>query len=329
MLKELLWVLSANLLKRKLLTNLKLIITENGTPNELLTQLKSLNWDDIHVEIVWLVEQVKETGVLESYLKEKQFQLHQIAYPEDDELHLLEILKEDISDFVCFFQTSFTYPTDYFTSSFVLEPVEDDGLPNRSDKYMIRMLRAAQQSKYGLGIVKKDIKRNFEDLNVSVIYKMEDLKSTGIMELAVNEQTPSDILRYARKTKMALRFYQADYKSIEYFRDIHGYLNGIKKDAPTLGFQNKENASGFPVYFLLLIWLSLIFAIFVPVGVLAFLVLIAVYILAIGLEALAISTIKKQGELLLGLVLFFPFVHHVYLFYYFRSFIIKPNNTSN
>lgn len=329
MAEELLWDLFANLLKRKLLTNLKLIITEDCHPNELLSQLKSLNWEDINMEMVWVVEQVKELGSLESYIEGNHFQLHQMAYPEDDELHLLEILKYEDSDFVCFFQPSLIYPADYFTSSFISKSDEDNGLPNRTDKYKIRMLRAAQQSKYGLGLVKKDIKRNYEELNVSVIYRMEDLKTTGIMELALNEQTPSDVLQYASKTNLALHYYKADYKSIVYFQDINGYMKGIKEDAPSLGFQKRENASGFPVYFLVLIWLSLISAIFVPVGLLVFLVIMAVYILAIGLESLAISTIKKQGELLLGLVFFFPFIHHVYLFYYFRGFFIKTNKTSN
>lgn len=310
------------------MTKIKLIVTENCAPNDLLSQLKSLNWEGIQVEIVWIVEQLKASADLESYVKDNKFLFLMKAYPVDDELHLLEILKEEKNDFVCFFQPSLSYPSDYFSSFFSKKPEEDDGLPNRSDKYMVRLLRAAQQSKYGLGLVKKDIKRNYDELNHSVIYHIEDLKSAGVQELSLSEQTPSEVFEYAQKTNISLKFYQADFKSIEYYRDIDEYSSGIRKDAPSLGFQNKENATGFPFYFLILIWLSLFLAIFVPVGLLVFLVLTAVYFLAIGLEALAISTIKKQGELLMGLVLFFPVIHHLYLFYYLKGIFVKTNNTA-
>ena len=304
------------------MTKLIIIITKDCSSKDILAHLETLNFKDIRLNLLWLNTEKKSDELLEKYIQENEINYTQILYPIDNDLQMMDLKDSLGSSYFMFLDTSKEYPEDYFKRMFEnnTEEIEEQG-PNRTDKYIIRMLRAAQQSKYGLGIMKKDIQRNYKELNTSVVYNMADIQNNNFLELTLSEHIDQEFYQQAQRLKIEKKYYQPNYQAIEYFQSLEEYIPAIKKEAPLLSFQNKENASGFPIYFLLLIVLSLILALFVPVGIIFFLVLAALYILSIGLEALAISTIKHQGELFMGLLIFFPFLHLIYLLYYFKAFL--------
>lgn len=304
------------------MTKLSIIITKDCSSKDILAHLETFDFKDIHLNLLWLNTENKSDELLEKFIQEKAIHYTQIAYPIDNDLQMMDLKDSFGNSYFMFLDTTKDYPDDYFKRMFEknTDEIEEQG-PNRTDKYMIRMLRAAQQSKYGLGIMKKDIQRNYEELKTSAVYSMADIQNNSFLELSLSEHIDQEFYQLAQRLKIEKKYYQPDYRAIEYFQSLEEYIRAIKKEAPLLSFQNKENASGFPIYFLLLIGLSLILALFVPVGIIIFFVLAALYILSIGLESLAISTIKHQGELFMGLLIFFPFLHMIYLLYYFKAFL--------
>jgi len=304
------------------MTKLSIIITKDCSSKDILTQLEIFDFKDIHLNLLWLMAEKQSDNLLEAFIQKNGITYTQMTFPIDNDLQMMDLLDFLESSYFMFLDTTKEYPNDYFNRMFEnnTEEIDQSG-PNRTDKYMIRMLRAAQQSKYGLGIMKKDIQRNFEELRTSAVYDIADIQNNSFLELSLSEHIDQAFYQQAQRLKIEKKYYQPNYQAIEYYQSLEEYIRAIKKEAPLLSFQNKENASGFPIYFLLLIGLSLILALFVPVGIIIFFVLAALYILSIGLESLAISTIKHQGELFMGLLIFFPFLHMIYLLYYFKAFL--------
>lgn len=298
-----------------------LIIIEDFSPSEILQKLKDFNFSNLQVSILSLSHQ---KGIEENsgyWQHDEKIHFHIIPFPED-EFYLKDLLQYTESEHICFFNPALNYPADYFQRTINRKESEEDDQPvKRKGGLMERILRATQQSKYGLGVLKKDIQRDFSELKFSTIYQRNAFKSGNILEQSVDDELPQEIDQWAEKTKVKTIIYHPDYKKIEYFQDLDSYVTAIRKEAPHLGFKEKEDANGLPLYLLVLVWLSLVLAFFFPVGILVFLIFLAIYSLVLSLEALAISTLKRQGELFIGLMFFLPFVHHIYLFTYFSSLI--------
>lgn len=298
-----------------------LIILEDFSPSEILQKLKDFDFSNLQVSILALSHQ-KET--LESqghWQNDEKIHFHILPYP-DDEFYLKDLLQYSQKELLCFFNPSLDYPTDYFQRTINRTTEDDNDQPvKRRGSLMERILKAAQQSKYGLGVLKKDIQRDYSDLQFSKIYSKSDFKSGNILEQSVDEELPNEVFQWADKYKISATIYHPNYQKIEYYQDLDAYVSGVRKDAPYLKYKEKEDASGLPLYLLIMLWLSLVSAFIFPAGILIFLVFLAIYSLVISLEALAISTLKRQGELFIGLLFFLPFLHHIYLFSYFSSLI--------
>lgn len=303
------------------MTTLSLIITENTSSTSLLRQLKLLDFSNIQLEIIWVNNKGEISNELNEFVQLKNIELLQLSMP-DEEWHLKDLLQYHQSDYLNFFIPSLNYPQDYFQNT--LHKVEDDeDTPSvRKGRFNERVIRAAQQSKYGLGVLKKDIRRNYSEFDTSKIYLSSAFKSGNILELSVSEELTSEVKKWAEKSNPECISYHPNYKKMEYYTNLEQYIVGIRKEAPSLKYREKEDASGLPLYLLLLVWLSLILAFVFPAGILFFLVILAVYVLTISLESLAISTIKRQGEIFIGLLIFFPFLHHLYLFSYFSGLVL-------
>jgi len=305
--------------------SLSLIISHKLNPSELMQKLKDFDFSNLQISIIILSSETSEASSGQWQHDEKiHFQV--IPYPEE-EFNLKDLLQYQKSEYICFFNPDLNYPSDYFQRVLNFQPSEDDDQAvNRKGTLMERILKAAQQSKYGLGVLKKNIHRDFSKLKPSNIYQTADFTSGNILEQNVDEELPHLIFQWAEKTKIHSITYHPDYKKIEYYQDLNSYISGIRKDAPQLKFREKEDTNGLPLYLLILVWLSLVFAFIFPLAVLVFLVFMAIYLLVITLESLAISTIKRQGELFIGLLFFLPFLHHVYLFTYFSSLLVSKKS---
>lgn len=308
------------------MTTLSLIITKNMSSLSLLRQLKSLDFSNIQLKIIWVNDKGEISDELNEFVQLQKIDLLQLSMP-DEEWHLKDLLQYHQSEYLNFFIPSLDYPQDYFQNTLYKAEDNDDTPSVRKGSFNERVMRAAQQSKYGLGVLKRDIRRNYSEFDSSKIYLSSAFKSGNILELSVSEELASEVKKWAEKSNPESISYHPNYKKIEYYRNLDEYIDGIRKEAPYLKFREKEDASGLPLYLLLLVWLSLILAFVFPVGILVFLVILAVYALTISLESLAISTIKRQGEIFIGLLIFFPFLHHLYLFNYFSGLVLgkKPD----
>jgi len=301
--------------------SLSLIINQKVNPSELMQKLKDFDFSNLQISIIILSSETSEASSGQ-WQHDEKIHFHIIPFPED-EFHLIDVLETGSEELICFLNPTLDYPADYFQRTINRPDNEEDDQPvKRSGSLTERILKASQQSKYGLGILKKDIRRDFSELKFSKIYFRADFKSGNILELSVDEELPKEIFRWAEKNKIKSIVYHPDYKKIEYFQDFNSYVAAVRKEAPFLKFKENNEASGLPLYLLILVWLALISAFIFPAGVLLFLVFLAIYALTISLEALAISSIKRQGELFVGLLFFFPFLHHVYLFTYFSSLLV-------
>ncbi|MCK5776613.1 MAG: hypothetical protein KAH25_10570, partial [Bacteroidales bacterium] len=190
--------------------------------------------------------------------------------------------------------------------------------PNR-DPYKKRLLKAVQQSKYGMGIVKKDIKRDYPEFRLSAAYKISDFTKLNFLELEVSDHFATDLQAQSKKAALETPHYTPDYKKIEYYSDFENYKTAIKNEAPTLSYRDKPNAIGLPLYMLIFIILSLLIAPFYISAIFPLLVMSALYLLALSLESLSVSALKKQGDLFPGLMVLFMFIHFYYLWYYLFS----------
>lgn len=301
--------------------SVSLIIIDKISPSQVLEKLQSFDFSQLNVSIILLSHDSNLEGIKGQWQHDEKINYHIFPFPED-EFCFKDLLQFDDSEYVCFYNPSLYYPSDYFQRTINKKLSNQDGRPvNRIGSVLERTIKASQQSKYGLGVLKKDIQRDFSFLKYSYIYLREQLKSANILEKNVDEDLPKEIFLWADKNKVKSEIYHPNYKKIEYFRDLGSYVSEIRKDAPYLRFKENKDASGLPLYILILVWLSLFSAFVFPAGILIFLVVSAVYSLAISLEALAISTLKRQGELFIGLLLFLPFLHHIYLFSYFSNLI--------
>lgn len=297
------------------MNQLNLIISENITTEDLIKSLETLDIDEFELQCIMIHEQILKEDIYSKNFGNAKIKVKQMSYPEDEAMGFKDIWDELIYENTLFYHSSLELPSDFFQQLFLKENSEE-GLPNREASQMERSLKAMQQSKYGLGIVKKDISRDFEYLRDYCVYKTSELKTSKFSELEIDESMAQAATKIAHKSQLTRIYYHPDYKQIEYFTDVASYLKALKSEAPLLSYQNKSNASGIPLYMLIMVWLSLLVSFAFPPAFILFLSLFALYFLSIGLEALAISTIKRQGELFINLFFLFPIFHHLYLWFY-------------
>jgi len=246
------------------------------------------------------------------------FTIKEMVYPEDEDLLFRDVLEQISGEYLINLTPAQVYPVDFLQNLFLEEAPKDDTYLNRIP-YKKRLLKAAQQSKYGLGIVKKDIKRDYPEFRFSAAYKISDFTKLNFLELEVSDHFAADLKAQSQKADLNSRHYTPNYKEIEYYSDLENYKLAIKKEAPTLSYRDKPNAIGLPLYMLIFIILSLVMSPFFMPAVFPLLVMSALYLLALTLESLAVSTLKKQGDLFPGLMLLFMFIHLYYLWYYLFS----------
>ena len=299
------------------MASVSFLITEDiKDAHQLKRHLAAINTEGFDVELL-LVQQERLSKESLSILDSLDiYRIQELQYPEDEDLLFRDVLAHISSDYLINYMLDQIYPADFLQN--ILEekiPKKDHSSNNRA-AYKIRLLKAVQQSRYGLGIVKQDIKREYPELKNSSAYKVADFTKLNFLELEVNEKFIDDMYRLARKLSFEKKEYHPNYKNIQYFSDIASYKKAVKADAPKLSYRNKPNAVGFPLYMILFIFLSLFLSPFMLTAIFPLLVMSALYLLALTLESLAITTLKKQGDLFLGLMVLFPFLHFYYLWAY-------------
>jgi len=304
------------------MTKVSIIISEEVKDISLLVKkIASINTLSVKVQILLIVHQKLSAEELKLFNQLDHIETKVIEYPQDEDLLLSDLLKIVTGDELIPFATNMDYPADFLENIFQEETKELKNLnANNRLPYMERLLKAMQQSKYGLGVVKKDIKRAYPEFEASAAYQISLFTKLNILELEVEENLAQSLKKITKRLDIKSKTYSPNYKSIEYFSDTKSYFQAVRKEAPMLSFKNKPNAFGLPLYMMIFILLSLLLSPFFLIAVFPLLIMSALYLLAITLESLAISTIKKQGDLFPGLLVFFPYLHFYYLLSYFRRF---------
>jgi hypothetical protein len=299
------------------MASVSFLITEDiKDVHQLKRHLSAINTDEFGLELIFVQQEKLSDESLIVLNTLDGFKVKELQYPEDEDLLFRDVLAHVTSDYLVNFKLEQIYPVDFLQNIFEEESSKKDlSITNRA-AYKIRLLKAVQQSKYGLGIVKQDIKRAFPELKSSSAYKVADFTKLNFLELEVNENFADDLFRLVMKMSLDKKEYHPNYKNIQYFSDFRSYKEAVKADAPKLSYRNKPNAVGFPLYMMLFIFLSLFLSPFMLTAIFPLLVMFALYLLALTLESLAIATIKKQGDLFLGLMFVFPLLHAYYLWSY-------------
>ncbi len=297
-----------------------LLITETINDFSFIEQkIEALSLQDFQIEVFFVLHQEFNNDA--PFTKSKNINYNTILYPEDEDLLFRDILQKMQSDYLISFSPEIEYPNNFISQLFFDQKPKEQAISSERAPYTQRLLKAMQQSKYGLGIVKQDIKREYPELSLSGAYKISKLTKLSIQELEVDESFAMHLNALAIKSAIKPILYLPDYKDIEYYLDKASYFQGVKQQAPSLSYKNKPNAIGLPLYMMIFIVISLFAALIFPPALIFLLVMSALYLLALTLESLAITTIKKQGDLFLGLLFMFMGLH----FYYMISYLTQVN----
>ena len=296
-----------------------LITQEIADIHQLARHLIVFNTTGFEVELVFIQHKKLSVEDLNTLKTNGNFSIKEIPFPVDENLLFRDILEAIDSDYLINIIPAQVYPSDFLQN--ILQEVTKDkpkNKPNR-DPYKKRLLKAVQQSKYGMGVVKKDIKRDYPEFRLSAAYKISDFTRLNFLELEVSDHFATDIQAQSKKADLETPYYTPNYKEIEYYSDFRNYKTAIKNEAPTLSYRDKPNAIGLPLYMLIFIILGLLIAPFYISAIFPLLVMSALYLLALTLESMSVSTLKKQGDLFPGLMVLFMFIHFYYLWYYLFS----------
>jgi len=295
---------------------ISLLITEDIEDVGLLQkQLSGMNTDNFSVQCMIVQQHKLSSEEVEGLQKQKNIIVNVFEYTADDDLLFKDIVEQLSGEFFIPFVLNANYPADFLTRIFHKAEDEKHVVTAKRAPYKERLLKAVQQSKYGMGILKKDIQREFPDLEWSVAYKLSDFQKLHFLQLPVDDSFAVRLGQLVRKKNLEYKKYVPDYTAIEYFTEYNAYKEAVKNEAGSWAFRFKPNTTGFPFYMFSFIIFSAIVAPFAIKAVFPLLIISSLYLLAITLEALAISTIKRQNDLLLGMLLFFPSLHFLYLWY--------------
>lgn len=299
------------------MTKVSIFISEEiNDISKLARHLSVINAEEFDIELVLIQQKKLSKDDLELLAGIDHLHINELQYPEDEDFLFRDLLETISGDYIVNFIVDQIYPADFLQNLFQDEVEPKDKIASDRAPYKIRLLKAIQQSKFGMGIVKKDIKRDYPEYRTSAAYKVTDFVKLNFLELEIGENFASDLSKMAKKMDLKATSYIPNYKEIQYFDEFSSYKKAIKKEAPSLSFKNKPNAIGLPLYLIIFILLSLFLSPFMITAVFPLLVVTALYLLALTLESLAITTLKKQGDLFLGLMFLYPFLHFYYLWAY-------------
>ena len=297
-----------------------LLITETINDFSFIKQkIKALNSKGFQIEVFFVLHKESTNNAL--FQEIENISINTILYPEDEDLLFRDILQKMQSEYLIPFSPEIDYPENFINQLLYDQKLREQSVSSKRAPYTQRLLKAMQQSKYGLGIVKHDIQREYPELSLSGAYKISNFNKLNILELEVDESFAKRLYAITLKTSIKPILYLPDFKNIKYFSDTSSYFKGVKQQAPSLSYKNKPNAIGLPLYMMIFIMISLLASLIFPPALIFLLVMSALYLLALTLESLAISTIKKQGDLFLGLLFMFMALH----FYYMISYLTQVN----
>lgn len=287
--------------------------------DQLARHLSILNTNNFLIDLIIMQYEKLSKDDLSKLNSIPSIEVYEVSLTDDEDLLFRDVIEKLSGDYLLNYVLGQVYPADFLAN--VFEVVDEDENMNISNRpaYSLRLLKAIQQSKYGLGVVKHDIKRSYPELNISSAYNKSSFTKLNFLELEISESFAEDLKDLANRLNIEKKFYSPNYKEIQYFEKLSPYFKAIHEDAPHLSYKNKPNAIGLPLYMLIFILLCLFLSPFYITAIFPLLVVLALYLMALTLESLAISTIKKQGDIFLGLMLLFPVIH----FYYLWSYIIQ------
>lgn len=287
--------------------------------DQLARHLSILHSDNFQIDLIIMQYEKLSKDDLSKLNSIPSIKVQEVPLTDDEDLLFRDVMENLSGDYLLNYVLGQVYPADFLENVFQI--VDEDKNMNIANRpaYSFRLLRSVQQSKYGLGVVKHDIKRSYPELNISSAYNKTSFTKLNFLELEISESFAEDLKELANRLNIEKKSYSPNYKEIQYFEKLKPYLKAIHEDAPHLSFKNKPNAIGLPIYLLIFILLCLFLSPFYLTAIFPFLIVSALYLLALTLESLAISTMKKQGDLFLGMMLLFPIVH----IYYLWSYIIQ------
>ncbi|NOR88144.1 MAG: hypothetical protein GQ527_11090 [Bacteroidales bacterium] len=300
--------------------NISFVITEEiEDVNRFISSISNMNLDDFQLQLILVSQKKLAKDDLLKIVGLKHVEVLELLYPEDEELLLSEVLQEMKGDYFLIYSLEIIYPAHFLENLFLKKPKEVDISSQNRAPYMQRVLKAVQQSKYGMGILLKDIKREYPEFKTSVAFEKQDFKNLKMLQLTVGDGLAKELLNLVEKSELEKKAFTPYYSEICYYTDVRNFMSAVHKEAPLLSFRKNPNAIGFPFYMMIFILISLLMSPFLIKAIFPLLLITAFYLLAITLESLAITTIKKQGDIFPGLMIFFPFLHIYYLLAYFSK----------
>jgi len=290
-----------------------LLTEEIQDVNQLYRHLSVINTEGFQVQLLLLQAKKLPATDIQLLQKLEGMTVEELTDPEDEALLFKDVMGKIRGEYIIYIFPFQVYPKDFLARVFRAQEEEKTPIASERAPYKERLLKAVQQSKYGMGVLKKDIKREYPELRLSEAYQLADFQKLQFLQLQIDENLAKTWQEMAKKKSIETKKYVPDYTAIEYFNQLKEYREAVRKDAQSWAFRNKPNTTGLPFYMLLFMVMSVLISPFIITAIFPLLVVSILYLLAITLESLAISTIKRQNDLLLGMLVFFPLLHIYYL----------------
>jgi hypothetical protein len=221
---------------------------------------------------------------------------------EDEDPSFSQLLSSISTDKFMFFNPEIDYPANFFSQ--ILST--DEKKPERENGSLwTESLIAVQQSHYGLCGFQAKTSNEDNFLKESALFEKKEVETLNTDKLSVHPESSIELYRYAVKKKLNLVEYSSRKVKVEYLTNFTELMYACQKQA-------QKEFKLFPALFVLFFLFFGVGAAFNPALFLIFLLGMSAYLLAITLEAFGLSTIKKNGAILIVLLFLFPFVHLVY-----------------
>jgi hypothetical protein len=219
-----------------------------------------------------------------------------------EDLSFSQVLKAISTDHFLFFNPETDYPANFLKQ--MLSNDEEDA-PRETGSMWEEGIIAVQQSHYGLCGSKLKASDEYNFLNESALYTKKEVESLNTDKMSVHPELSGELYRYATKKKLELIHYIPKKEKVVYITQFAALMIACQNQA-------QKEFKTFPALFVLFFLIFGVGAAFSPLFFLLFLMGMSVYLLAITLESFGLSTIKKNGGLLVILLFLFPFIHLVY-----------------
>lgn len=220
-----------------------------------------------------------------------------------EDVSLTKLLAAIQTEYFLFFDPKLNYPVDFFDRFFSNEEADEQRVKGNVWEESIVAL---QQSHYGLcGNKMKTSQQTEAFLSEAVLFNKKEVEALNTDKVDVHPDLAAELYRYAEKKNLNLMRYSPKKEKVHYHKTFPDLMLACKQKA-------QKHFVIFPAIFVLFFLIFGIGAYFHPVFMLIFLFGMSVYLLAITLESFGLSTIKKNGAILIVLLFLFPFVHLVY-----------------